>query len=66
LGELLDILKNAAKQKELVLAYFHLNAIHKKPITVSQLIETSGATQAIVKALIDKEILKNTIYSTTA
>jgi len=58
LGELLDILKNAAKQKELVLAYFHLNAVHKKPITVSQLIETSGATQAIVKALIDKEIFE--------
>ncbi len=58
LSELLDILKNATKQKDLVLAYFHLHAIHKKPITVAQLIETSGATHAAVKALIDKEIFE--------
>jgi primosomal protein N' (replication factor Y) len=58
LSELLEILKSAAKQKELVLAYFQLSASEKKPITVKQLIETSGATAAIVKALVDKEIFE--------
>ena len=57
LAELLDILKNAEKQKELVLAYFQLIASEKKPITVKQLIETSGAT-TIIKALIDKAIFE--------
>lgn len=58
LAELLDILKNAEKQKELVLAYFQLAASEKKPITVKQLIETSGATATIVKTLIDKGIFE--------
>jgi primosomal protein N' (replication factor Y) len=34
LGELLETLKNANKQKEVVLTYFQLNASDKKPITV--------------------------------
>ena len=58
LSGLLDILKNAAKQKDLVLAYFQLFATEKKPITVSQLVETSGSSQAIVKALVEKEIFE--------
>lgn len=58
LQELLEILKSAAKQKELVLAYFQLHASEKKPITVKKLIEFSGSTAAIVKALVDKEIFE--------
>jgi len=58
LSELLDILKSAEKQKELVLAYFQLTASGKKPITVKQLIETSGASAATVKALVGKEIFE--------
>lgn len=58
LAALLDILKNAEKQKELVLAYFQLAASEKKPITVKQLTETSGASATIVKALIDKGIFE--------
>lgn len=58
LHELLEILKSAQKQKELVLAYFQLFASERKPITVKQLVEASGSTQAIVKALIDKEIFE--------
>ena len=58
LAELLDILKSAQKQKELVLAYFQLFATERRPITVKQLLEASGATPAIVKALIDKEIFE--------
>lgn len=58
LSELLEILKSAQKQKELVLAYFQLQAAERKPITVKQLTETSGATPGAVKALIDKEIFE--------
>ncbi|HMI08520.1 MAG TPA: primosomal protein N' [Flavobacterium sp.] len=58
LQSLLDILKSAAKQKELVLAYFQLSASEKKPITVKQLVETSGAGSAIVKALVEKGIFE--------
>jgi len=58
LGELLETLKNATKQKEIVLTYFQLSATEKKPITVKKLIETANSTTAIVKALIDKELFE--------
>ncbi|PWB22472.1 primosomal protein N' [Flavobacterium sp. HTF] len=58
LGQLLEVLKNASKQKEIVLAYFQLQASEKKPVTVKKLIEVSGSTTAAVKALVDKEILE--------
>ncbi|KFF05712.1 replication restart helicase PriA [Flavobacterium reichenbachii] len=58
LGQLLEVLKNANKQKEIVLAYFQLRASEKKPVTVKNLVEVSGSTTAAVKALVDKEILE--------
>lgn len=58
LGELLETLKNATKQKEIVLSYFQLSATEKKPITVKKLTETANSTAAIVKALIEKEIFE--------
>ncbi|QBN17969.1 replication restart helicase PriA [Flavobacterium nackdongense] len=58
LGELLEVLKNANKQKEIVLSYFQLSASEKKPITVKKLIESAKSTSTIVKALIDKEIFE--------
>lgn len=58
LSELLEILKNANKQKEIVLSYFQLSASEKKPITVKKLVEAANSTAAIVKALIDKEIFE--------
>jgi primosomal protein N' (replication factor Y) len=58
LGELLEVLKNANKQKEIVLSYFQLSASEKKPITVKKLIETAKSTSTIVKTLIDKEIFE--------
>jgi len=58
LSVLLEILKDAAKQKDLVLAYFQLYASEKKPITVKQLIERSATSSAIVKTLIEKEIFE--------
>jgi primosomal protein N' (replication factor Y) len=56
LKELLEILKSANKQKEIVLNYFQLSASEKKPITVKRLVEVAQSSAAIVKALVDKEI----------
>jgi primosomal protein N' (replication factor Y) (superfamily II helicase) len=58
LQELLEILKNAEKQKEVLLAYFQLQAIDKKPVTIKKLTEFSKSSAAIVKALIDKQIFE--------
>ena len=57
LASLLDQLKSA-KQKELLLHYFQLNAQLKKPISIKQLIEVSKSTTNIVKALTDKNIFE--------
>ena len=58
LGELLEALKNAGKQKEIVLMYFQLTASEKKPVAVKKLIETANSTAATIKALIDKDIFE--------
>jgi primosomal protein N' (replication factor Y) len=58
LGELLETLKSANKQKEIVLSYFQLSATEKKPITVKKLTESANSSSAVVKALIDKEIFE--------
>jgi primosomal protein N' (replication factor Y) len=58
LGQLLETLKNANKQKEIVLSYFQLSASEKKPITVKKLIDAANSSSTIVKALIDKEIFE--------
>ncbi|TRX43013.1 replication restart helicase PriA [Flavobacterium restrictum] len=63
LGQLLEALKNAHKQKEIVLHYFQLCASEKtqngqKPITVKKLIEASKSTATVIKALIEKEIFE--------
>lgn len=54
LEQLLETLKSATKQKEVILSYFQLTAIEKKPITVKKLTETSQTTSTIIKTLIDK------------
>jgi len=58
LSELLEVLKSANKQKEVVLAYFQVSASEKKPITVKKLTEVSNSTSTIVKTLIEKEIFE--------
>ncbi|PKB18157.1 primosomal protein N' [Flavobacterium sp. 5] len=58
LKDLLEILKSANKQKEIVLNYFQLSATEKKSITVKKLVETAQSSPAIVKALVEKEILE--------
>lgn len=69
LGELLETLKSANKQKEIVLSYFQLSATEKtrgeaersgaKPITVKKLVEAANSSSAIIKALIEKEIFED-------
>ncbi|MES2576213.1 MAG: primosomal protein N' [Bacteroidota bacterium] len=59
LSELLETLKSANKQKEIVLNYFQLSAIEKKPITVKKLVEAANSSSAVVKALIEKEIFED-------
>ena len=58
LTTLLEILKSANKQKELVLQYFQLQAREKNPIPVKLLTETANTTTAIVKVLIEKQIFE--------
>lgn len=58
LAELLNVLKNANKQKEIVLMYFQLSASEKKPITVKKLTEVANASVAAVKSLVEKEIFE--------
>ncbi len=58
LEELLLALKNAQKQKDLVMCYFQLQATTKKPISVKELTAFSFATSAVVKTLIDKGIFE--------
>ncbi len=59
LNELLEKLKSANKQKEVLLHYFQLQAQEKKPITVKKLIEASDSSSTIIKSLIDKEIFED-------
>lgn len=58
LSELMEILSRAKKQREAVMCYFQLQASEKKPITVKRFMEASGATSAVIKLLIDKEIFE--------
>ncbi len=58
LNELIELLSRSQKQREAVLHYFQLNAVEKKPITVKKLIEASGVSSAVIKALINKEIFE--------
>jgi primosomal protein N' (replication factor Y) (superfamily II helicase) len=56
LSNLLAILKNANKQREIVLGYFQLTATDKKPVTIKKLSEFTNTSTSIIKALIEKGI----------
>ncbi|QHI35621.1 Primosomal protein N' [Kordia antarctica] len=58
LQELLETLNRAKKQREVILTLFSISATAKKPIKVKELATQSKASSAIIKALIDKEILE--------
>lgn len=57
LQELQELLGRAPKQRQVILTLFTLEASDNKPIKVSELIERSNTSSAIVKALIDKGVL---------
>lgn len=57
LEALLELVSRAKKQREVLLSFFQL-AASKKPIKVKDLEKHSGASPAIIKALVDKKILE--------
>lgn len=64
LGVLLNNLKNAQKQREIVMAFFQLSASEKKPVTLKKLVEITQSSTAVVKALITKEIFEEYFLET--
>lgn len=58
LNTLLDTLAKAPKQHKVILSLFQLKASGNKAIKVKELEKFSGASTAIIKALIDKGILE--------
>ncbi|WP_370480207.1 replication restart helicase PriA [Tamlana flava] len=58
LQNLLEDLSRARKQSDVVLSLFSISAKTKKPVKVTKLAEESGASSAIIKALIDKGVLE--------
>ncbi|RUA11454.1 MAG: primosomal protein N', partial [Flavobacteriia bacterium] len=57
LNELIKTLQRAEKQRKVILTYFHLKAT-KEHINRSTLKKESGVSDAVIKALIDKEIFE--------
>jgi len=64
LKKLLETLKNAEKQRMVILKYFQLKAITKKPISVKELSDSLGVSVAVIKSLIDKKILEEYFLQT--
>ncbi|WP_047245118.1 replication restart helicase PriA [Maribacter thermophilus] len=58
LETLLESLTRAPKQSQVVLALFQLLGQTKKPISVADLEKASNSSKAVIKALVDKEILE--------
>ena len=59
LQQLLEGLSRAPKQRAVIMSLFSLAAQTRKPIKVSELSETSGASSTIIKSLITKGILED-------
>src|SRR5690606_26300945 len=58
LQELLQILKNAEKQRSALMAYFQLAATAMGKITQKELVAEAGVTTATVKSLVQKGIFE--------
>ena len=63
LQDLIETLKNASKQREIVLSYFNL-ASSTNQIKVADLKTKSNATSAQIKLLIDKNVFEDYHYQT--
>ncbi|MFC4219929.1 replication restart helicase PriA [Flagellimonas marina] len=55
---LLNELSRAPKQSQVVLSLFQIRAKNNKPIPIDDLEKESGASKAVIKVLIDKNILE--------
>lgn len=55
---LLESLTRAPKQSQVILSLFQLQATTQKPIKVSEIEAASGGSKAVIKTLIDKNILE--------
>tara|TARA_R110000796_G_scaffold252631_3_gene389425 strand:+ start:81819 stop:84275 length:2457 start_codon:yes stop_codon:yes gene_type:complete len=64
LEELLNGLTRAPKQSQVVLSLFQLQATSKKPIKVTDLEAASNSSSAVIKTLIDKNILEEYFVQT--
>ena len=64
LEELLHSLNRAPKQRQVVLSLFQLQGRTPKPIKVSELEKASNSSKAIIKSLVDKEILEEYFIKT--
>ena len=62
--ELLDALDRAPRQREVVLSLFSLTARNKRPVKVSELTKASGSTSGVIKSLVEKGILEETLVQT--
>ncbi|MEL6918090.1 MAG: primosomal protein N' [Bacteroidota bacterium] len=58
LEKLLEELKRAPKQSKVILTLFQLGASSTKPIKTSDLQKKSGSTRAVIKALVNKNVLE--------
>lgn len=58
LQDLLETLKRAPKQSQIVLSLFSLSSKTKKPVKVKDLVSESGSTSTQIRTLIDKQILE--------
>ncbi|UMY64394.1 MULTISPECIES: primosomal protein N' [unclassified Flavobacterium] len=59
LQPLLEELKNAPKQRDLVLSYFQLKARDRKPIAVNLLLEHAAGSAVALKSLVEKGIFES-------
>ncbi|MFN9113645.1 MAG: hypothetical protein ACK5XN_26545, partial [Bacteroidota bacterium] len=57
MSDLLVSIKGA-KQNELILQYFQMQASEKKPIAVASLLKRSQATTSTLRSLIEKEVFE--------
>ncbi len=64
LEELLNSLTRAPKQSQVVLTLFQLQGRSQKPIKVSELEKSSNTSKAVIKSLVDKEILEEYFIKT--
>ncbi len=58
LKNLLDTLNRAPKQRKVILSLFQLQAVTKESVKVSVLIKESESSSAVIKTLIDKNVLE--------